>query len=41
MIVEIKSSYTLELQNMKDKFKEYKKLGYKTKLIVDGNEMKI
>lgn len=41
MLVEIKSNWTLELQNMKDKFKEYKKLGYKTKLIVDGKELKI
>ena len=41
MIVEIKSYYTLNLQNMKDKFLQYKKLGYKTKLIVDGKELLI
>jgi len=41
MIVEIKSNYTLDLQNMKDKFKSYKKLGYKTKLILDHIEFKI
>jgi hypothetical protein len=41
MIVEIKSNYTLNLQNMKDKFKEYKKQGFKVKLIVDHIEMKI
>jgi hypothetical protein len=33
MIVEIKSNYTLDLQNMKDKFKQYNEEGYKTKLI--------
>ena len=27
-IYEIKSSYTFDEQNMKDKFKEYRKLGY-------------
>ena len=41
MLVEIKSSYTLNLENMKDKFIAYDKLGYKTKLIVDGKEIKI
>ena len=41
MIVEIKSAYTLNLQNMKDKFLQYNKLGYKTKLIVDSKELKI
>ena len=39
MKVEIKSNYTLNLQNMIDKFKEYKNKGYKTKLIVEGKEM--
>jgi len=39
MLIEIKSSYTLDLQNMKDKFKEYEKLGYKTKLILDKKEV--
>ena len=38
MIVEIKSSYTLDLQNIKDKFKAYRKLGFETKLIVDKKE---
>jgi len=32
-IVEIKSSWTLDEQNMKDKMKAYKELGYNTKLI--------
>jgi hypothetical protein len=41
MIVEIKSYYTLNLQNIKDKFSQYKKLGYKTKLIVDYKELTI
>lgn len=41
MLVEIKSNYTLNLQNMKDKIKAYKQKGYKTKLIVDFLEMKI
>lgn len=41
MIVEIKSNYTLDLQNMKDKFKSYEKLGFKTKLILDHKEFKI
>ena len=35
MIVEIKSSWTLDEQQMKDKMKEYKKLGYNCKLICD------
>ena len=37
-IVEIKSTYTLNIQNMKDKNKAYKQAGYKLKLIVDGKE---
>ena len=41
MIVEIKSSYTLDKQNMKDKFKAYKKLGYNVKLICDHKEIEI
>jgi hypothetical protein len=41
MLVEIKSSYTLNLQNMKDKFKQYKKEGYNTKLISNHLEIKI
>lgn len=39
MIVEIKSNYTLNLQNIIDKFNEYKNNGYKTKLIVEGKEI--
>lgn len=39
MIVEIKSSYTYDKINMLDKFKEYSKLGYKTKLILDKKEI--
>jgi hypothetical protein len=41
MLVEIKSNYTLNLQNMKDRFKVYKQKGYKTKLILDHKEIKI
>ena len=37
-IVEIKSSYTLNKQNMKDKMKAYKDLGYNFKLICDHKE---
>lgn len=40
-IVEIKSDWTLDLQNMKDKFKEYKRLGYKPKLILEHKETDI
>ena len=40
-IVEIKSNYTLDIQNMKDKFKAYKDLGYNTKLILDNNEVNL
>ena len=40
-IVEIKSSYTLDLQNMKDKFKAYKELGYNCKCICDYKEIQI
>lgn len=35
---EVKSSYTLDLQNMKDKIKAYKKNGYNFKLILDNKE---
>lgn len=37
-IVEIKSDWTLDIQNMKDKFKAYKELGYNTKLILNHEE---
>jgi len=40
-LVEIKSSYTYNKQNMKDKFKEYQKQNYKTKLILDKKEKHI
>ncbi len=35
LIVEIKSEYTLDDQNMKDKVYEYKRHGYNVKVIVD------
>lgn len=38
-IVEIKSSWTYDEQNIKDKFNAYKNLGYKTKLILDHVEI--
>jgi len=38
-IVEIKSSYTLDKQNMIDRMKAYKDLGYNFKLICDHKEM--
>jgi len=40
-LVEIKSSWTYDKQNMIDKFKEYKKLGYNTKLILDHKEIEV
>lgn len=41
MIVEIKSSYTLDKQNMIDRKKAYLDLGYKFKLICDHKELEI
>ena len=41
MIVEIKSLFTLDIQNMKDKIKAYKDLGYNFKLICDHKEIEI
>ena len=41
MIVEIKSTYTLDLQNMKDKKKSYLENGYKFKCICDFKEIEI
>lgn len=38
-IVEIKSSWTLDIQNMKDKFKAYKEAGYIPKLILEHKEV--
>lgn len=40
-IVEIKSSWTLDIQEMKDKFKAYKELGYNCKLILDHKEVNL
>lgn len=37
-IVEIKSTWTLDIQNMKDKFEAYKEHGYNCKLILDHKE---
>jgi len=39
-IVEIKSDFTYNEQNMKDKFKAYKEHGYKPKLILEHKEKK-
>lgn len=39
LIVEIKSQFTLNVQNMKDKVKAYKGLGYKFKLILEHQEV--
>ena len=41
MIVEIKSDWTLDIQNMKDKIKAYNELGYKVKVISEHKEIKI
>lgn len=41
LIVEIKSSWTLDKQNMKDKMKAYLDLGYKFKLICNNKELEI
>ena len=40
-IVEIKSTFTLDIQNMKDKFKSYKEFGYNCKCICDYKEIEI
>ncbi len=40
-IVEIKSKFTIDIQNMKDKFKAYQLLGYNTKLIYEHKETNI
>ena len=40
-IIEIKSEYTLDKQNMKDKMKAYLNLGYNFKLICDHKEILI
>jgi hypothetical protein len=41
MIIEIKSNWTLDIQEMKDKVKAYIELGYKVKVICDHKELKI
>lgn len=41
LIVEIKSSYTLDIQNMKDRIFAYKNLGYNVKVICDHKEIEI
>lgn len=38
-IVEIKSDYTYDKQNMDDKIKAYKEHGYKYKLILEKEEV--
>ncbi len=40
-IVEIKSDYTLDIQEMLDKFKAYKDSGYIPKLVLEGKEVDI
>ena len=40
-IIEIKSTWTLDIQEMKDKVKEYKNLGYNFKLILNLKEVNI
>ena len=40
-VIEIKSIYTLDIKNMKDKFKTYIELGYKPKLILEHKEVDI
>lgn len=40
-IVEIKSNWTLDIQNMKDRFKAYNELGYRPKLILEHKETNI
>lgn len=40
-LVEIKSNYTYDKQNMKDKFKAYREHGYKCKLILEKKEINI
>ena len=40
-IVEIKSSWTIDIQNIKDRFKRYQELGYKTILMCDHREIDV
>ena len=39
LIIEVKSNYTLDIQNMKDKFKQYTILGYNTKLVLEHKDV--
>lgn len=41
MIIEVKSNWTYDEQNMKDKFKSYKEHDYSCKLILDKKEIEI
>jgi hypothetical protein len=41
LITEIKSSFTLNMQNMKDKVKAYKEKGYNFKLMLDKQDQTI
>lgn len=38
-VVEIKSDFTLDIQEMRDKFKAYKNLGYNTVLLLEQEEI--
>ena len=40
-IVEIKSRYTYDEQNMKDKFKAYRERGFVPRLVLEGKEIEI
>lgn len=40
-IVELKSSYTYDEQNMKDRFNSYREKGYKTTLLLDWEEINL
>jgi competence CoiA-like predicted nuclease len=40
-IVEIKSTYTLNVQNMKDRVKRYRELGYKFILMLNKKEVNV
>lgn len=39
LIIEVKSNYTLDIQNMKDKFKQYTILGYNVKLVLEHKDV--
>lgn len=40
-LVEIKSTYTFNKQNMVDRFKAYRKLGYKCKMLLEHKEVEV